>query len=328
MERDGGLKPSPKHMEPITVKKKVKRNLRKPRGRKQKVKEGDCMVKLLSELPFSSTEFPTLGQRGRRRRGEGKKGEHVENEEDVEKEEKKKKRTDVPRPNYFVSIPITSQKIKHGVEELQAAVVQKDPRLSKALIPVGTLHITLLVAHLSTQEQIDTYGDGVYVDGIRQEAWRSVQRCDVITQTECDLTEQTNDTEEGYFARVRANGSNRSSEWAVTDRFRLFDTTLGPPQLNVTVVENTLQVKLSGPFRWRKDGKKQESMLNFFSHMSYHISIYNNSKYNSSSTSTVGFQSPAHLYISILTHPHHNFPNTTHHHQHLKILSPSHPQTS
>lgn len=35
---------------------KVKRNLRKPRGRKQKAKEADCAVKLLAELPFTSTE--------------------------------------------------------------------------------------------------------------------------------------------------------------------------------------------------------------------------------------------------------------------------------
>lgn len=47
--------------------------------------------------------------------------------------------------------------IKQGVEEVQAEVLQKDPRLSRALIPVDLLHITLLVTHLSTQEQIDTY---------------------------------------------------------------------------------------------------------------------------------------------------------------------------
>lgn len=34
---------------------KVKRKLRKPRGRKQKVKEADCAAKLLAELPFTST---------------------------------------------------------------------------------------------------------------------------------------------------------------------------------------------------------------------------------------------------------------------------------
>ncbi|KAK3506602.1 hypothetical protein QTP70_010869 [Hemibagrus guttatus] len=86
-------------------------------------------------------------------KGKRKKRGRVENEEDGEKEKKTKK--DSPRPNYFVSIPITNQKIKQGVEEVQAEVLQKDPRLSRALIPVGTLHVTLLVTHLSSQEQID-----------------------------------------------------------------------------------------------------------------------------------------------------------------------------
>lgn len=43
----------------FTVKKKVtkvKRNFRKQRGHKQKVKEADCALKLLAELPFTNTE--------------------------------------------------------------------------------------------------------------------------------------------------------------------------------------------------------------------------------------------------------------------------------
>ncbi|XP_058248767.1 A-kinase anchor protein 7 isoform X1 [Hemibagrus wyckioides] len=162
MERDGALEPSPTDMEQTTATKKppkVTRNLRKPRGRKQKVKERDCTVKLLAELPFTSTEvWKELGFSGpeakEKTKGKRKKRGRAENEEDGEKEKKKKK--DSPRPNYFVSIPITNQKIKQGVEEVQAEVSQKDPRLSRALIPVGTLHVTLLVTHLSSQEQIDT----------------------------------------------------------------------------------------------------------------------------------------------------------------------------
>ncbi|XP_060738765.1 A-kinase anchor protein 7-like isoform X2 [Tachysurus vachellii] len=162
MERQGVLEPSPTHMEQITVSKslpKVKRNVRKSRGRKQKMKYGDCTVKLLAELPFTNTEvWKDLGFSGpeakEKMKGKKKKRGHAEDEEDGEKEKKKKK--DSPRPNYFVSIPITNQKIKQGVEEVQSEVLQKDPRLSRALIPVGTLHVTLLVTHLSSQEQIDS----------------------------------------------------------------------------------------------------------------------------------------------------------------------------
>lgn len=51
---------------------------------------------------------------------------------------------------------------------------------------------------------------------------------------------------------------------------------LGPPQVNVTVVENKLHVKLSGPFRWRNPGKKRQSMFNIFPHVFYNISVYDN----------------------------------------------------
>ncbi|XP_046729686.1 A-kinase anchor protein 7 isoform X3 [Silurus meridionalis] len=155
------LQSSPADMEQISGRKMVKRvkkYFRKPRGRKEKVTEADCTMNLLAELPFADTEvlkelsFSDPDAQGKRK-GKRKKRGHAENEEDEEKEKKKK---DSPRPNYFVSIPITNQKIKQGVEEVQAEVLQKDPRLSRALIPVGTLHITLLVTHLSTQEQIDT----------------------------------------------------------------------------------------------------------------------------------------------------------------------------
>ncbi|KAM9495323.1 A-kinase anchor protein 7 isoform 2-T2 [Clarias gariepinus] len=162
MQKESACKPSLEEMEPITVTKKVTKVKRKPRtpwGRKKKVKEAECAAKLLAELPFSSTEVwkelgfsdpEAKGKAKRKRKGRG----CAENEEDEEKEKKKKK--DSPRPNYFVSIPITNPKIKQGVEVVQAEVLQKDSRLSRALVPVGTLHITLLVTYLSTQEQIDT----------------------------------------------------------------------------------------------------------------------------------------------------------------------------
>ncbi|XP_066514997.1 A-kinase anchor protein 7-like [Hoplias malabaricus] len=148
-----------------SVKKAQKvRNLKKARERKKKEKETEkeFTQSLMNELPFADAECWTeLGFTGgesnpkekkkskRKRADKGKV-----DSEDGEKETKKKK--DSPRPNYFVSIPITNQKIKQAVEEVQAEVLKKDARISRALIPVGSLHITLLVTHLATQEEIDT----------------------------------------------------------------------------------------------------------------------------------------------------------------------------
>uniref|UniRef100_A0A672H4M3 Uncharacterized protein n=1 Tax=Salarias fasciatus TaxID=181472 RepID=A0A672H4M3_SALFA len=81
----------------------------------------------------------------KRKRKRGECGGRVDSEEDGEKKKKKK---EYQRPNYFVSIPITNTQV-------QEAVLQQEPRLAKAMIPIPTLHITLLVTHLASQEQVD-----------------------------------------------------------------------------------------------------------------------------------------------------------------------------
>ncbi|XP_056116557.1 A-kinase anchor protein 7-like isoform X3 [Rhinichthys klamathensis goyatoka] len=141
---------------------KAKKEPRKASGKKKKQKqkqkeeeEAEC---LMCELPFTDAGvWRDLGFAGsessvkkkKRKRGDGSR---VESEEDGEK---KKKKEAVARPNYFISVPITNPEIKQAVQDMQKLVLEKDPRLSRALIPVDTLHITLLVAHLKTQEQVD-----------------------------------------------------------------------------------------------------------------------------------------------------------------------------
>ncbi|XP_026089670.1 A-kinase anchor protein 7 isoform X5 [Carassius auratus] len=136
--------------------KKAKKEPKRAAGQKQKQKEAESASSLMDELPFSSTEvWKELGfssadssVKKKRKRGDGAR---VETEEDGEK--KKKKET--ARPNYFVSVPIMNPEIKQAVQGVQKLLLEKDSRLSRALIPVDTLHITLLVTHLSTQEQLD-----------------------------------------------------------------------------------------------------------------------------------------------------------------------------
>ncbi|XP_077409399.1 A kinase (PRKA) anchor protein 7 isoform X2 [Vanacampus margaritifer] len=88
-------------------------------------------------------------ERGRKKR---KRGRRVDGEQDAEKSKKKKQ---TQRPNYFVSIPITNLQISSAVTEVQEAVLEREPGLAKAMIPVPTLHVTLLVTHLADQEQVD-----------------------------------------------------------------------------------------------------------------------------------------------------------------------------
>uniref|UniRef100_A0A8C3I1G0 A-kinase anchoring protein 7 n=1 Tax=Chrysemys picta bellii TaxID=8478 RepID=A0A8C3I1G0_CHRPI len=71
-----------------------------------------------------------------------------------EDDQTKKKKQD--QPNYFISLPITNPEITRGIQAVQDIVVQKDHRLSQAMIRYGSLHVTLLVMHLSNEEEVGT----------------------------------------------------------------------------------------------------------------------------------------------------------------------------
>ncbi|XP_061563315.1 A-kinase anchor protein 7-like isoform X2 [Cololabis saira] len=140
---------------------------KKRKLKKKKLKSSDISDNLMSELPFALTSPTTWKELGfpnpestnkKRKRKRGDSGAQVDGEEDGEKKKKKK---ESQRPNYFVSIPITNTQISSAVSEVQEAVLQQEPRLAKAMLPVPTLHITLLVTHLANQEQIDLAADAL-----------------------------------------------------------------------------------------------------------------------------------------------------------------------
>ncbi|XP_036003499.1 A-kinase anchor protein 7-like [Fundulus heteroclitus] len=143
--------------------KKSKRKMRREKLKlmKRKLKSAEASASLMSELPFALTSpttwkelgFPTLETSEKKRKRKRKdSGGQLDSEEDGDLKKKKKKSQ---RPNYFVSIPITNTEIKALVNEVQESVLQQEPRLAKAMIPVPTLHITLLVTHLASQEQVE-----------------------------------------------------------------------------------------------------------------------------------------------------------------------------
>ncbi|NXU51993.1 AKA7G protein, partial [Turnix velox] len=57
-------------------------------------------------------------------------------------------------PNYFVAIPITDDQILDRIEDVQELIFTKEPGLLKAFLPVQTMHLTIIVAHLGTEEEV------------------------------------------------------------------------------------------------------------------------------------------------------------------------------
>ncbi|XP_072559019.1 interleukin-20 receptor subunit alpha-like isoform X2 [Paramormyrops kingsleyae] len=110
-----------------------------------------------------------------------------------------------------------------------------------------------------------------------QEVWKGVKACKKLRKTWCDLSTETSDLEEKYYARVRAVGKNGSSEWNHTDRFDPFlDTTFGPPVVNILVKERQMFINLTGPMRW-SNKESNEPMAEYYpgSLMLYNLSVHN-----------------------------------------------------
>ncbi|XP_061212379.1 uncharacterized protein LOC133213839 isoform X2 [Neopsephotus bourkii] len=92
-----------------------------------------------------------------RRQGQGKvqewlKGKVKDQKEDLGQDMSKKHPRETP--NYFVAIPITDDQILDRIEDVQELIFTKEPDLLRALLPVQTMHLTIIVAHLGTEEEI------------------------------------------------------------------------------------------------------------------------------------------------------------------------------
>nr|XP_015213831.1 PREDICTED: interleukin-20 receptor subunit alpha-like isoform X1 [Lepisosteus oculatus] len=107
--------------------------------------------------------------------------------------------------------------------------------------------------------------------------WRFPRQCKEVVSTWCDLSEETSDLDEQYYARVKAVGKG-PSQWKTTERFNpKLQTSFGPPLLEVATSERALHIKIKGPMRWQKrNTENANSMLAFYPDMKYNVSIYNN----------------------------------------------------
>ncbi|XP_063185663.1 A-kinase anchoring protein 7 isoform X2 [Chroicocephalus ridibundus] len=115
----------------------------------------DSVESLMAEMPFVDTDIEDefvmcatseINIKKKRKRTTGK-----EIEEGGERKKTKKKQY---QPNYFISLPITNPKITSSIQAVQNAIIQKDQRLSKAMVRSGSFHVTMLVMHLSNEEEI------------------------------------------------------------------------------------------------------------------------------------------------------------------------------
>lgn len=56
--------------------------------------------------------------------------------------------------NLFHCLLFTPLQILDRIEDVQELIFSKEPDLSRALLPVQTMHLTIIVAHLGTEEEV------------------------------------------------------------------------------------------------------------------------------------------------------------------------------
>ncbi|XP_056199827.1 A-kinase anchoring protein 7 isoform X1 [Falco biarmicus] len=115
----------------------------------------DSVDSLMAEMPFVDTDIedefvmPATSEINIKKKRKRTTGREI-----GEGSERKKKQKKQYQPNYFVSLPITNPEITGSIQTVQDAIIQKDQRLSKAMVHSGSLHVTMLVMHLSNEEEI------------------------------------------------------------------------------------------------------------------------------------------------------------------------------
>ncbi|XP_019375819.1 PREDICTED: A-kinase anchor protein 7 isoform X3 [Gavialis gangeticus] len=139
------------NMQKIQFIEKKKKKMKQKRKTRVAPKSIDS---LMVEVPFANTDIrddfgiTSASEKNIKKKRKTNTGREKEDSKTM------KKNKGQSQPNYFISLPITNPKIIGGIQALQDIIVQKDHRLSKAMARYSSLHITLLVMHLSSEEEV------------------------------------------------------------------------------------------------------------------------------------------------------------------------------
>ncbi|XP_043366998.1 interleukin-20 receptor subunit alpha isoform X5 [Dermochelys coriacea] len=134
------------------------------------------------------------------------------------------------------------------------------------------------ILHWSPPEKL---GEGVLykvkylIYGISK--WIKKSECKNISRTWCDLSNETYDHEDQYYASVKAFFSGSCSRWTETARFNpLTDTKIDPPAVTVSSTEKSISIVLTAPEKWKRTPEEESIPLyKVYSGLQYSVSVLN-----------------------------------------------------
>uniref|UniRef100_A0A663M8I4 Interleukin 20 receptor subunit alpha n=1 Tax=Athene cunicularia TaxID=194338 RepID=A0A663M8I4_ATHCN len=107
--------------------------------------------------------------------------------------------------------------------------------------------------------------------------WIRKPECRNISRTWCDLSSETSDYEEQYYASVKAFLNGMCSDWMETTRFNpLTDTKIDPPMVSVSSTEKSISIILTAPEKWKRSPEGESvSLLQVYPGLQYNVSVLN-----------------------------------------------------
>ncbi|NXY70184.1 I20RA protein, partial [Glareola pratincola] len=107
--------------------------------------------------------------------------------------------------------------------------------------------------------------------------WIRKPECRNINRTWCDLSNETSDYEEQYYASVKAFLNGMCSDWMETTRFNpLTDTKIDPPVVSVSSTEKSISIILTAPKKWKRSPEEESiSLLQVYPGLQYNVSVLN-----------------------------------------------------
>ncbi|PKU33196.1 interleukin-22 receptor subunit alpha-1 [Limosa lapponica baueri] len=114
-----------------------------------------------------------------------------------------------------------------------------------------------------------------------EKSWLSKPECQSITRPFCNLTHETENFTEHYYARVRATGQNYcSSNWVLSERFEpRKETVIGAPEVEYIPYARSVKFLIRPPYTPLRgeDGHQLtvEDISSKFGAVDYHLTIFN-----------------------------------------------------
>ncbi|XP_014804122.1 PREDICTED: interleukin-22 receptor subunit alpha-1 [Calidris pugnax] len=114
-----------------------------------------------------------------------------------------------------------------------------------------------------------------------EKSWLNKPECQSITQPFCNLSRETENFTEHYYARVRATGQNYcSSDWVRSERFEpKQETVIGAPEVEYIPYARSVKFLIRSPYTPLRgeDGQQLtvEDISSKFGAVDYHLTIFN-----------------------------------------------------